>query len=310
MSETTATTWRDLHERAKRALADAAIASPEAEARWIVVEVSGYSPSELATNDREIAPGIAVAKTAKLLERRVAGEPLQYVLGAWSFRGLDLMVDRRVLIPRPETEHTAEVAIEEATRLGARRGRRDPWSGTATSYTAVDLGTGSGALALTLAVELPDVEVWATDVSEDALAVARANLAGIGSMAAGRVRLAHGDWFDALPDALRGTLRVVVANPPYLAVRELADLSPEVARHEPVDALVAGETGLEAIEHIVARAPAWLEPGGSLVVEIAPHQSGDAVGLASRAGFVDVSVRRDLTGRDRVLVARVSGLRV
>ncbi len=100
-----------------------------------------------------------------MLERRAGGEPLQYVLGRWDFLGLDLLVDRRVLVPRPETEVVAQVAIDEAVRLGARRGTHDPWSAGATEYTVADLGTGSGAIALALASELPDAEVWATDVS-------------------------------------------------------------------------------------------------------------------------------------------------
>src|SRR5688572_32021725 len=172
-----------------------------------------------------------------MVGRRGAGEPIQYVLGEWSFRGIDLLIDRRVLIPRPETEITAEVAIEEAQRLGARRGKPDPWAGAATAYTVADLGTGSGALALALAAELPDAAVWATDNSDDALAVARANLAGSGTIAA-RVRLAPGSWFDALPGDLRGQLRLLVANPPYVAEHELAGLPPEVRDYEPVTALV------------------------------------------------------------------------
>ena len=133
-----------------------------------------------------------------MVERRLRGEPLQYVLGSWSFRNLDLFVDPRVLIPRPETEITAQIAIDEAVKRGARHGTRDAWTGTDTTFTVADLGTGSGAIALSLVTELADAEVWATDASADALAVARANLAGTGSAAA-RVRVAHGDWFDALP---------------------------------------------------------------------------------------------------------------
>jgi release factor glutamine methyltransferase len=298
-------TWRDLRELVERELARAAIASPAAEARWIVAEVSGYAPTELATHERdETAPQIATARVRQLVARRTEGEPLQYVLGAWSFRGIDLMVDRRVLIPRPETEVTAQIAIEEAARLGARRGRRDPWSGSATTFAIADLGTGSGAIALALASELPDAEVWAVDASEDALAVARANLSAIASSAAVRVRIAHGDWFDAIPRELRGALRVVVTNPPYVAQHEVEDLPPEVAQHEPMRALVGGDTGLEQITRIVADAPDWLEPDGTLVCEIAPHQAEATTALARDAGFADVAVRRDLTGRDRVLVAR------
>jgi len=298
-------TWHALRVLVEGELTSAAVASPDADARWIVSEVSGYTPAELATHERaETAPAVAVERVRRLAARRAQGEPLQYVLGAWSFRGIDLMVDRRVLIPRLETEVTAQVAIEEAERLGARRGRRDPWSASATAYAVADLGTGSGALALSLASELPDAEVWAVDASADALAVARANLSAITSSAAVRVRLAQGDWFEAMPDELRGTLRVVAANPPYVARKELDDLPPEVAHHEPVDALVAGETGLEQIERIVADAPRWLDSEGTLVCELAPHQAEVAVSMACDAGFVEVHVRRDLAGRDRVLVAR------
>ncbi len=111
--------------------------------------------------------------------RRLRGEPLQYVLGAWSFRGLDLMVDRRVLIPRPETEWVVEIALEEAERIGLRRTGRRPTFDAEIAATVVDLGTGSGAIALALEAALPDVEVWATDASDDALAVASANIAGV-----------------------------------------------------------------------------------------------------------------------------------
>jgi release factor glutamine methyltransferase len=237
-----------------------------------------------------------------MVDRRVGGEPLQYVLGSWSFRGIDLFVDPRVLIPRPETEVTAAIAIAEAARLGSRRGRRSAWTGTTTAEAVADLGTGSGAIALAVASELPDAEVWATDRSADALAVARANLAGEGA-AATRVRLVEGDWYAALPVALQGRLRVIVSNPPYVTERELDDLPPEVVRYEPRDALVSGGTGLEATERIVAGAPRWLEPRGALVVEIAPARADAARALARDAGLVDVSVERDLTGRDRVLVA-------
>jgi release factor glutamine methyltransferase len=303
--DTALVTWRALREHVELELTRASIASPAAEARWIIAEVSGYAPTELATHERdEAAPAVAVTRIEQLLARRIAGEPLQYVLGAWSFRGIDLMVDRRVLIPRPETEMTAEIAIDEAVRLGARRGRRDPWSGSTTSYSVADLGTGSGVLALALASELPDADVWATDVSDDAIAVARANLASVPSSAAARVRLVRGDWFGALPDELRGRLRVVATNPPYVAEHEVADLPPEVAHHEPIGALVSGPTGVEAITRIIADAPAWLEADGTLVCELAPHQADLAIHAAREAGFTEVRVRHDLTARPRVLVAR------
>jgi release factor glutamine methyltransferase len=279
------------------------LADPAQEARWMVEEVAGLRGADLIAEEHVEAPRVAGVRIDEMLARRVAGEPLQHVLGAWSFRGIDLFVDSRVLVPRPETEVTAEVAISEAERLGERRGRRSAWSGTTTSYIVADLGTGSAALALALAAELPDAAVWATDRSPDALVVARANLAGAGT-AATRVRLVEGDWFDALPDELRGALRIVVTNPPYIAEHEVDDLPPEVVRHEPRDALVSGPTGLEAIERIVAEAPEWLEPDGVLVVEVDANRADAARALAVEAGFSDVRIDRDLTGRDRVLVAR------
>jgi release factor glutamine methyltransferase len=223
-----------------------------------------------------------------MLARREQGEPLQYVVGRWGFRRLDLFVDRRVLIPRPETEVVVEEALAEARRLGAT--------------TAVDLGTGSGAIALSLAVEEVTLRVWATEASPDAVDVARANTAGLGRPG-GRVTIVEGSWFEPLPGELRGALDLVVSNPPYIAAGE--ELPAEVADWEPAGALVAGPTGLEAIEQIAAEAPEWLTRPGTLVLEIAPHQADAAVGLAGSAGFTDVEVRPDLAGRDRVLVARI-----
>ena len=164
-----------------------------------------------------------------------------------------------------------------------------------------DLGTGSGAIALAVADECwPHVQVWATDASTDAIDVASANLAGLGRRAAA-VRLAAGDWFDALPAELRGRIDVVVSNPPYVAATDV--LPPEVADWEPAGALVAGPTGLEAIERIVAAAPAWLARPGVLVVEIGETQGDAVLALAVAAGFDHADVRPDLTGRPRVLLA-------
>jgi release factor glutamine methyltransferase len=295
--------WRELRAQVERDLAAAGVGSAEPESRWILEEVSGYEAGELLLAADELVPTRAVAQIDELMARRRAGEPLQYVLGSWSFRGLDLLVDPRVLIPRPETELTAQIAIDDLAARGERRGRADPWAATATTYVIADLGTGSGALALALASELPDALVWATDRSEAALAVARANLAGAGQPAT-RVRLGLGDWFDAIPDELRGGLRLVVTNPPYIAEHEVDALPREVRDHEPRSALVSGPTGLEAISEIVRQAPEWLEPDGSLVCELAPDQGEEALALARAAGFRDANVVRDLLDRDRVLRAR------
>jgi release factor glutamine methyltransferase len=251
--------------------------------------VSDLDPRELRWIAEACEPRTALTQRRydSMVARRRAGEPLQYVLGSWGFRTLDLYVDRRVLIPRPETEWVVEQAL----------GRLP----VGLDATVVDLGTGSGAIALSIAVERPRARVVATDASPDALAVARANLAGIGS-AGTRVELHHGDWWAAVPPELRGGLDLVVSNPPYVAPDD--ELPPEVADWEPMAALVPGPTGLEALETIVAGAPAWLCAGGWLVCEIGETQGDATRGLAGDAGLVEVDVVHDLTGRDRVLVAR------
>jgi release factor glutamine methyltransferase len=318
----------------------------------------------------------ASAYFSAMVDRRATGEPLQYVLGRWSFRQLELVVDRRVLIPRPETEQVVEVALAELAALGGVRpvGRvgsaRDGGAAPAGSRSAggasseaagtdseaalagrpgmagpegrelpfavgpvisaravgasdavisvaaaapaggagpvvVDLGTGSGAIALSIAAEGGAGAVWATDVSADALAIARANLVGLGGVRAAAVRLVEGWWWDALPASLKGRVSLVVSNPPYVTTAEMSSLPAVVADWEPERALHAGPHGLEAIEVIVAGAPEWLARPGVLVVELAPHQASAAVALAQAAGFHEIRVAQDLAGRDRALVARL-----
>jgi release factor glutamine methyltransferase len=265
---------------------DAETELPPHEARWIRESVEGATTP------------LAEAKVARMVERRLAGEPLQYVLGSWAFRTLDLFVDPRVLIPRPETEVVAGYALAEADRLRAGREARLRAGGE--TVRVADLGTGSGAIGLAVAAERPWTEVWLTDVDADALAVARANLAGVGRVGT-RVTVAEGAWFDALPDGAR--FDVVVSNPPYVAADEV--LPPEVADWEPASALVSGPTGREALEHLVVEAPRWLAPGGALVLELAPHQADALRGHAAALDYADAEVHPDLAGRDRVLVCRV-----
>lgn len=262
----------------------------ESDARRIVEEASGVAPAELALVLSDPVTEGGMSRFDSMLRRRSAGEPLQYVLGHWGFRGLDLAVDGRVLIPRPETETVVEVALAELDHLGARE----------VATTVVDLGTGSGAMALSIATERVRTSVWATDASRDALDVASANLAGVGRAAA-RVTLAHGSWFEALPDHLRGEVQMVVSNPPYVATA--MPLPPEVVDWEPTSALLSGEDGLDDLRQIVEDAPGWLEPQGVLVCELSPEQATTVQALAS-GRFAESEVVRDLTGRQRALVAR------
>ena len=236
------------------------------------------------------------------MARRIAGEPLQYVLGEWAFRDIDVAVDARVLIPRPETEWVVEIALQEAKRIGLRVGKPDEFSAVPVGHVA-DLGTGSGVIAIALERALPEVTVWACDVSSGALEVARHNATG---NACRRLRTMQGSWFEALPPELRGTLSLVVSNPPYIAEPEFHVLPSEVRSHEPYSALVSGPTGTEAIAHLIAEAPAWLRPGAAMVCEIGETQSAEVLDIAATSGcYTTAEVRDDLTGRPRVLVVRV-----
>jgi release factor glutamine methyltransferase len=270
-------TWRAVFDDAATRLRD------RSDARRLVEQASGMNLAEALDQPPTVR---SMAQFDAMLERRAEGEPLQYVLGSWGFRSLDVHVDRRVLIPRPETEVVVERALEVIDVLGAR--------------TVVDMGTGSGVIALSIAMERTGVTVWASDVSADALDVTRANLAGIGRPGA-CVQVVHGDWFDALPRELLRGVDVIVANPPYVAESDV--LPADVAEWEPRRALVAGPSGLESIEHILRGAPEWLASGGAVVLEIGETQ-GDRAEELARADFRTVEVHPDLAGRPRVLVAR------
>lgn len=277
------TSWGELHADTVRRLQDAGVDNAVTEARWIVERAAG-DPY------RVVADRPATARSHHhwrlMVERREAGEPLQYVLERWPFRSLELFIDRRVLIPRPETEVLVDALLVEHARVGG---------------AVVDLGTGSGAIALSVAVERPGTEVWGVERSRGALAVARANCTGLGRPARS-VRLVEGSWFEPLPDELRGAVGVVASNPPYVADDE--ELPAEIAEWEPAEALHAGTDGLDDIRVIVAEAPAWLAPGGALLVEHGPDQAESVRSLAVDAGFGHVRTEADLAGRDRFLVAR------
>jgi release factor glutamine methyltransferase len=269
------------------------------EARFIVEDVLG---SSLAASGTEVTQR-DVGTIRALAARRRAGEPLQYVLGHWAFRALDLLVDPRVLIPRPETEQVVEVALGELEKLGVA------------APTLVDAGTGSGAIVLSLASELaarhPAARLWATDTSADALVVARENLERVRHHGAKLlpVQFEQGFWLQALPADLRGSINLIVANPPYVATVEWPDLASDVQR-EPYGALVAqdgsdGTPGLADVEQLLEQARAWLSSPGCIVIEMAPHQTAVAQQLARAMGYAEVRVEEDLAQRPRALVARL-----
>lgn len=211
-------------------------------------------------------------------------------MGRWAFRRLDLLVDSRVLIPRPETE----LLVEHVTRYALQK-IRDVGRGV----TIADLGTGSGAVGLSLLHELPfeSAEVWMTDVSEDALHVARANAAGVGRNAVG-ARFGQGNWYEALPAQLYGSLDAIVSNPPYIATGDPL-VGDSVLKWEPHSALFAGKDGLKDLRAVVSGATDWLVPGGLLAVEMGFSQANVVSQLFESAGFTKISLHKDLAGLDR-----------
>ena len=283
-------TWRALLAETEERLSQSeASDNPSSEARWIVEEVTGASPDEFA----EVLDGLAttrgVAKLDALVARRSAGEPIQYVLGHWAFRSIDLLVDQRVLIPRPETEVVAGLALDELDRLRPEGGG-----------TIVDMGTGSGAIGLSVAVERPETRVLLTDASSDALAVARANLIGLGRAARG-VEIREGSWFEAIPDELRGECDVIVSNPPYIGADET--LPNSVRDWEPASALVAREAGLADLNHLLDHALEWLGSRGVLVLEMASAQTSVIASHGQTLGY-EATVHKDLAGKERAVVLR------
>ena len=275
------------------------------EARWIVAHAAGLDDSSLlARIDDEVTADVENA-AAVLVQRVHDGEPLQYVLGHWGFRQLEVGVDARALIPRPETEQVVGFALDELERI-AFAAPHAPGP-----LVAADLGTGTGVIALSLAVEGPQaLEVWATDHSSEALELFIENLNLVAHSRpdlAGRVHMSWGSWFDALPGLLVGRLHVVVANPPYVSAGEWELLDPVVRDHEPLAALVSGPTGLEDLDVIVRSSLQWLTPDGAVVLELAPHQADEVASVARSVGFKDVEVRADFADRPRAVIARQPG---
>lgn len=221
----------------------------------------------------------------EVIRRRAAREPLQYITGTAAFRELELTVDPRVLIPRPETEVLVGAVLD--------------WSrGQARELVALDLGTGSGAIALSLLVEGPFARVVATDTSAEALEVAAANAARTG--VEDRLDLRKGPLFE--PIGGDPEYDVIVTNPPYVAESDHATLMPEVVEHEPGEALFAGPDGLELIRRIVAAAPEHIAPGGLLAIEVGPEQAAAVAALVQDHGLMETRIVRDLAGRERVVL--------
>ncbi|MBX0327082.1 peptide chain release factor N(5)-glutamine methyltransferase [Oscillochloris sp. ZM17-4] len=268
-----------------RSRLESASATPRLDAELLLAHLLAWPRARMLA-EREYPVASELADTfSGLVARRAGGEPVAYIVGHKEFYGLELAVDRRVLVPRPETELLVELALAAAGRMAA--GRADP-------LRIADIGTGSGAIAVALGVSLPESQIDAVDISAEALEVARANVARHGL--AERVRLLRGD----LLAPLEGRYDLIVSNPPYTI---LAEVEPNVYAHEPHLALAGGgPAGADIYRQIFASATERLRPGGALLCEIGAWQ-GALVADMARAAFPagEVRVARDLAGHDRVV---------
>ncbi len=298
------------------ALSRARAQIPTGEARLLLARVVGRSSAWLEAHREEALSPQQLAAFSHLVTRRAAGEPVAYLLGTREFYGRDFTVNPAVLIPRPETELLVDVVLEKVgvtegnprgtggTKCPAA-GMKCPEAGTASSHPAantmtariLDLGTGSGCIAITLALELPRTRVTAVDVAPQALEVARVNAQLLGAS----VDLLVSDWFAELPEE---RFDFIVANPPYVAAGDPHLLEGDL-RFEPLDALTDQADGQAALRHIVATAPRWLNPGGSLFFEHGFDQAVAVFDLLVAAGFAGIEQHRDLAG-----IVRVSGGRL
>lgn len=250
--------------------------------------VSGLSSTTFLLYIDNVVSEKAEDEVKRILFELASDTPLQYALGEWDFCNITLACDARALIPRPETELLAHAAIAQISRCE--------------KPIVVDLGTGTGALALVLASVRSDAKVIATDLSSDALSLAKENACR--NVLDERIAFVEGFWFEALPIDLRGMIDCVVSNPPYVA-RGDKRVEHDVIAHEPHSALYSGADGLDDIRVIIGQAPEWLRPGGVLLVEHGDTQGAAVRGLANNNGFVDVHTERDLASRDRFLCCRM-----
>ena len=280
---------RELWQRISNRLGDAGAVDAGLEAEVLLRHALGVDRSEYYAVLNGPVPFEQAALAESLAERRAGGEPLAYITGRREFYGLEFLVDERVLVPRQETELLVDLALAAcATRCGERA-------------VIADVGTGSGAIAVTLANRQPDAVVYATDLSGGALEVAGANAERHG--VAERVRLLRGDLLSPLPERAD----VIVSNPPYIPTGERSGL-PRDVRREPSVALDGGSNGTEVIARLLEQAPRYLEAGGALFVEMAPEQRDAVMRIAERSfPSAEVEVVRDAAGQCRVLAVRTGG---
>ena len=278
-------TVRELMDKCVRLLRRAGIKSPRADVEWLASDVFKYRRSELALHGHKMPTREQVDRMRKNINRRMDREPLQHILGIGDFFGYEFRVSSAVLIPRPETETLAELAL----------GFLQPLS----SPVVFDLGTGSGCIAITLAKRCPGVKVIASDVSESALNLAKLNAETLDAIE--QVKFREADGLAALAEGEQVDL--IVSNPPYIPSGEIAGLQPEVRHYDPHLALDGGEDGLQFHRLLAAEGQSRLKPGGKLMAEFGDGQESVIKGLFAQAAWASVEITNDLTGRCRIVIA-------
>ncbi|MBK6705384.1 MAG: peptide chain release factor N(5)-glutamine methyltransferase [Caulobacteraceae bacterium] len=281
MSKTLVSVWTDVRKRLEAAGVD----SPVLDARLLLEAGAGVSRLDIVTDPRRAISDEQVHAVDVLTKRREAREPVSHILGRKHFWTLDLAVSANVLTPRPETEFVVEAGLQETLPADA-------------PHRILDLGTGSGAIMLALLKERPNATGVAIDISEEALAVVRANAEQLG--VAERLQAGQGNWAEHIDERFD----LVVSNPPYIRTSDIDGLEPEVSRFEPRVALDGGADGLAAYRIIAAALPSLLKPGGAFALEVGAGQAESVKALAEEAGLATGEPRRDLSGIPRVVVGR------
>lgn len=276
----------DLLVEARTALTGADIEDAAFDSRLLVEHFSATTRTDAITRPDLVIAEDAVASTRAAIARRIAGEPVHRILGFRHFYGLKLFLSSETLEPRPDTETLVDAILPRLRQLAARKG----------ACRILDLGTGTGAIALALLAETPQAAAVGVDISPNALATASRNASENGLSA--RFETVRSDWFENIS----GRYDVIVSNPPYIPSKELETLQREVREHDPARALDGGPDGLEAYRKIAEKVDVFLEPAGVVGVEIGHMQKQDVAGLFERFGLRLVDARQDFAGRDRVLI--------
>ena len=273
---------------------------PGINADTLLAYVLSCDRTKLYTNPDEVISDADINIYKELINERARHVPLQYITHREEFMSLDFFVDESVLIPRPETEILVETVLNKA--------RDEQYSDN--KITIMDIGTGSGNIAISLAKNLSNTEIYASDISQEALEIAKTNAQR--HDVADKIHLLHGDLFSAFSSHIdKGNTDFIVSNPPYVSESEWKSLEPELRDHEPRDALVAGKDGLYFYRQIIKDAADWLKPEGCLVIEIGETQANTIIKLMESEGhYEDIEITNDLQGKERVISARRKQQRV